>query len=106
MPVAGKKDVHGDFGAYCYIGFRHSLCHGWSAGPAAWLINHVLGIRVLDAGCKTIEISPSLGDLEWAEGAMALPNDLKVEVRVERTPSGVPKVTYKAPDGVKVILCK
>ena len=104
MPVAGKKDVHGDFGAYCYIGFRHSLCHGWSAGPAAWLINHVLGIRVLDAGCKTIEISPCLGDLEWAEGAMALPNGLKVEVRVERTPSGEPKVTYKAPDGVKVIL--
>lgn len=28
----GKKDIHGDYGAYCYKGFRHSLCHGWSAG--------------------------------------------------------------------------
>ena len=28
----GKKDIHGDFGAYCYKGFRHSFCHGWSAG--------------------------------------------------------------------------
>ena len=27
----GKKDIHGDFGAYCYEGFRHSLCHGWQA---------------------------------------------------------------------------
>lgn len=27
-----KKDIHGDFGAFCYIGYRHSLCHGWSAG--------------------------------------------------------------------------
>ena len=32
FPKAGEKDIHGDFGAYCYIGFRHSLCHGWSAG--------------------------------------------------------------------------
>ena len=31
-PKKGEKDIHGDFGAYCYVGFRHSLCHGWSAG--------------------------------------------------------------------------
>ena len=33
----GKKDIHGDYGAYCYVGFRHSLCHGWASGPTAWL---------------------------------------------------------------------
>ncbi|MBE7085912.1 MAG: alpha-L-rhamnosidase [Clostridiales bacterium] len=32
FPKEGQKDIHGDFGAYCYIGFRHSLCHGWAAG--------------------------------------------------------------------------
>ena len=32
LPKAGEKDIHGDFGAFCYKGFRHSLCHGWSAG--------------------------------------------------------------------------
>ena len=32
LPKKGEKDIHGDFGAHCYIGFRHSLCHGWSAG--------------------------------------------------------------------------
>ena len=32
FPKEGQKDIHGDFGAYCYVGFRHSLCHGWSAG--------------------------------------------------------------------------
>ncbi len=32
FPKAGEKDIHGDFGAFCYKGFRHSLCHGWSAG--------------------------------------------------------------------------
>lgn len=29
----GKKDIHGDFGEYCYPGFRHSLCHGWASVP-------------------------------------------------------------------------
>ncbi|SFL80122.1 hypothetical protein SAMN04487943_10450 [Gracilibacillus orientalis] len=30
----GKVDVHGD---HCYVGYRHSLCHGWASGPTAWL---------------------------------------------------------------------
>ncbi len=32
FPGEGQRDIHGDFGAFCYVGFRHSLCHGWSAG--------------------------------------------------------------------------
>ena len=32
MPKKGEKDIHGDYGAHCYVGFRHSLCHGWSSG--------------------------------------------------------------------------
>lgn len=36
-PQDGQKDIHGDFGAYCYVGFRHSLCHGWSAGVLAFI---------------------------------------------------------------------
>lgn len=32
FPTEGQRDIHGDFGAYCYKGYRHSLCHGWSAG--------------------------------------------------------------------------
>ena len=35
-----KKDIHGDFGAHCYIGLRHSLCHGWSAGVAKFIKEH------------------------------------------------------------------
>ena len=37
FPTAGQKDIHGGFGAYCYIGFRHSLCHGWSAGVLTFM---------------------------------------------------------------------
>ena len=35
-----KKDIHGDHGAHCYVGFRHSLCHGWSAGVAKFIKEH------------------------------------------------------------------
>lgn len=33
----GILDIHGDFGAYCYVGYRHSLCHGWSAGVITFI---------------------------------------------------------------------
>ncbi len=42
LPAKGQKDIHGDFGAFCYTGFRHSLCHGWSAGFVAFLIEYIL----------------------------------------------------------------
>lgn len=32
------KDLHGDYGDYCYKGYRHSLCHGWSCGPISFLL--------------------------------------------------------------------
>ncbi len=36
-PKANERDIHGDFGAFCYKGFRHSLCHGWAAGVLAFI---------------------------------------------------------------------
>ena len=69
LPVAGKRDIHGDFGEFCYKGFRHSLCHGWSSGAAAWLTAHVLGIQVADVGCKTVRVKPFLGNLKWCKVA-------------------------------------
>ena len=38
LPKEGEKDLHGDYGGYCYVGFRHSLCHGWSSGPVSFLL--------------------------------------------------------------------
>ena len=37
FPQRGEADIHADFGAYCYKGFRHSLCHGWAAGVIAFM---------------------------------------------------------------------
>jgi len=102
-PVVGKRDVHGDYGEFCYSGFRHSLCHGWSCGPAAWLIGHVLGIRPVAPGCRVIEVSPFLGNLDWAEGAMALPGGRVVSVRASRRQDGNLDVSVDAPPDVQVV---
>lgn len=64
----GKVDIHGNFGAYCYVGHRHSLSHGWAAGPTAWLSEHVLGVKVLEPGGVKYKITPNLGELAWVEG--------------------------------------
>jgi len=98
----GKKDIHGDFGAYCYQGFRHSLCHGWASGPTSWLSQHVLGVEVIEPGCKVVRINPHLGDLEWVEGSFPTPyGDIRISHRKDSEGKISTKVT--APDHVKVI---
>lgn len=103
MPVPGKKDIHGDCGEFCYKGFRHSLCHAWRAGPAAWCINHVLGIRPVGVGCRNIEVKPFLGDLAWAEGSMALPGGKSIFVLVEKGDDGAMVTKVDAPPDIRII---
>jgi alpha-L-rhamnosidase len=102
MAIEGKKDIHGDYGAYCYKGFRHSFCHGWASGPAPWLTAHVLGIQPVAAGCRKVSVKPELGDLQWAEGSFPTPLGV-IKVRHEKGADGKIKSTIKAPDGVEIV---
>ena len=97
----GKKDIHGDYGAYCYQGFRHSLCHGWASGPTAWLSQTVLGVKPLEPGCKRVRIAPQLGNLQWAEGAYPTPLG-PIRIRHERNADGKITSRIDAPPGVVV----
>ena len=97
----GKKDIHGDFGAYCYQGFRHSLCHGWASGPTAWLSQNVLGVKPLEPGCARVRIAPQLGNLKWVEGTYPTPRG-PIHVRHERKPDGTIGSKIDAPAGVSV----
>ena len=98
----GKQDIHGDFGGYCYVGFRHSFCHGWASGPTAWLSDHVLGVEILEPGCRKVRITPHLGKLQWAEGTYPTPYG-QIQIRHEAQPDGTVKSSIKAPKGVKVV---
>ncbi len=98
----GKKDIHGDYGAYCYIGFRHSLSHGWASGPTPWLTEHVLGIKVLAPGCRVIKVEPHLGDLKFAEGTFPTPYGI-VKVKHTKLANGKIHSDISAPKEVKII---
>lgn len=97
----GKKDIHGDFGNYCYRRLRHSLCHGWASGPTSWLSEHVLGVKVMSPGCRILKIEPHLGDLHWVEGTFPTPlGDVYISHRKD---NGKVVTQVKAPKGVKVL---
>jgi alpha-L-rhamnosidase len=102
LPSEMTDDIHADYGDYCYVGLRHSLCHGWASGPTAWLSQHVLGVQVIEPGCKAVKIDPHLGDLEWAEGSYPTPMGA-IKVRHEKQSDGSIKSDIKLPKGVKLV---
>ncbi len=102
MPVPGRKDIHGDFGEFCYPGYRHSFCHGWSSGPAAWILEHVLGVTIVGKGGSEVRVAPFLGDLEWCEGAYPTPRGV-VKVSVRKRPDSTLDVKIDAPKGTKIV---
>ena len=57
LPAEGEKDIHGDFGRFCYTQFRHSLCHGWSAGVLAFIVEHIIGLTISG---NEISVNPDL----------------------------------------------
>ncbi|MBR5661277.1 MAG: alpha-L-rhamnosidase [Bacteroidales bacterium] len=98
----GKFDIHEDGGAWCYVGLRHSFCHGWASGPTTWLSRHVLGIEPVGIGFKEVRIEPRLGDLEWAEGSFPTPYGV-IKVRHEKTADGTVASDIKLPKGIKQV---
>jgi alpha-L-rhamnosidase len=98
----GKRDIHADSGAFGHKGLCHSLCHGWSGGPTAWLSEHVLGLRPLEPGCEKLLVQPNLADLEWAKGTFPTPHGI-VKVSHTRDSRGKVQTTIKTPKKIKVV---
>ena len=93
-------DIHADGGAWCYVGLRHSFCHGWASGPTSWLSEHVLGIEPVGVGFKEVRIEPHLGNLEWAEGTFPTPYGV-ISIRHTKGADGSVRSDVKLPRGVK-----
>ena len=78
------------------------MCHGWASGPAAYLSRYVLGIEILEPGCKKVRVRPDLGDLEFAEGTYPTPYGV-IRVRHEKDGAGKIISTIDAPAEVEII---
>ena len=98
----GKVDVHSSYGGYCYKGFRHSFCHGWSSGPTSWMTQYILGVNVDEPGCKVIRLEPHLGDLQWVKGTFPTPYGV-LTIDHQKMSDGSVKTTYDAPNGIKIL---
>ena len=98
----GKIDIHRNYGDYCYKYYRHSLCHGWASGPTSWLSEYVLGVQVVEPGCKVVRIKPNLGNLQWVEGTFPTPHGI-IKIRHDKQPDGSVKSSINAPDEVKIL---
>lgn len=70
LPASGEKDVHGDYGKFCYQGFRHSLCHGWASGVLPFLTECVAGVRRM--GVHAAVLRPDLCGLKYLRAKVPL----------------------------------
>jgi hypothetical protein len=71
--------------------YGKSLCHAWAAGPAALLPEALLGIRPRSPGWRTLEVTPTLGDLPWAAAVVPIPDgDLVVSAAGDAVTVDVP----------------
>ena len=98
-PVDGRPNIHADTGDHCFKGFRHSLCHGWSAGPTVWLTRYVLGVTPTAPGFSRVSIKPNLIGLEWARGTVPTPHG-PIVVEHKRGVDGRVETRAKLPDSV------
>ena len=98
----GANDIHGDHGAYCYVGLRHSLAHGWSSGPVSFLAESVLGIEILEPGCRKMRVRPELCDLTWAKGTYPTPYG-KICVSAVKNADGSVTTEVEAPAEVEIV---
>ncbi len=101
IPCDGKNDIHSSYGKFCYEKLRLSLCHGWASGPAPFMAKHILGVKILEPGCKKLAIEPQLGGLEWARGTYPTPYGIvEIEHHVE---NGKVETKVNAPKEVEIV---
>ena len=78
------------------------MCHGWASGPTSWLSEYVLGVQIVEPGCRVVRIKPNLGGLKWVEGTFPTPfGDIKISHKVQ--PDGSVKSDIDAPEEVRIL---
>ena len=93
-----QEHFHGHLQSAHGEGYFVSLCHGWSSGPTAWLMEQILGIQPVAAGFAQVVIRPDLCDLQWAHGTEPCPQGLiKVDYRQDNSDF---RASIDIPDGV------
>ena len=89
----GKVDIHGNYGGYCYVGHRHSLCHGWASGPVPYIVKYVLGIEILEPACRKIRIRPNMSGLKHIKAVYPTPfGNINIQLDISDDGSLIKKI--------------
>lgn len=96
-----RQDFHAFLEADNKRGYYISLAHGWSSGPAAWLLEQILGIQPTGPGFHEVTLRPDLAGLAFARGAEPTPRgplqiDLQPKILKITLPSGT-RATVQLP---------
>ena len=67
-----------------------------------WLSENVLGVKILEPGCKKVQINPHLGDLDFAEGTYPTPYG-KIHIHHVRKPDGEIESRITAPKEIIIV---
>ena len=102
MPKEGVKDIHGDYGNFCYTSFRHSFCHGWSAGVIPYLMETVVGVKTLEKGMKKLQITPNLSGLKYVKATVPTPYGV-VSIEHELLKNGQVRTQVVAPKEIEIV---
>ena len=100
IPTADKKDVHADYGAFCYKGLRHSFCHGWSSGVIPFIMRHIVGVTEVGTGGEELIVKPDLCGLKKIEAVYPTVKG-KVKITAEAK-GGKTETKVEAPKEIKV----
>jgi len=98
-PAQGGKEQYAFYGRP----YAKSLCHAWSAGPAAFLPAEILGLNPLEDGWKRFSVHPDTGTLTWVSATVSTPYgaivlDIAGDIMTLKVPAG----TIAVWDGVQI----
>jgi hypothetical protein len=97
-PQNGQREVHGDFGKPCYVGYRNSLAHGWSCGVLAFLIETVVGFQLCDSDCTKFTLKPNMCGLKHIRCKIPTVKGI-VEIELTQKDDGL-ETNLNIPDGL------
>ena len=72
--------------------WTRSICHGWAASPAIYLITEICGLKPQAPGYKKFSFRPNLSGLKRIKAEIPTPNGkIRVEIDAEK---GISKLDY------------
>ncbi|MBQ9082770.1 MAG: family 78 glycoside hydrolase catalytic domain [Clostridia bacterium] len=80
--------------------WTRSIAHAWSASPAQFMVQEVLGIRPVKPGFAEFTVEPKTDGLDFASGSVPTPSG-RIEVQWHKNADGTLNLTCRAPKGCK-----